>query len=164
MKAKQTTESDRIMFEYAPISLWEEDFSGIKKAFGYLRAQGVELLDSYLDSHPEYIDECMSKIVVRRVNQKTLDLFKAQSEAELLANLSRVFRDEMRHHFRDELLALWEGKTYWAGEGVNYTLKGEPLDIRLHWSIPPHAVDTWDPVLVTLEDITQRKEDQEQND
>lgn len=158
MKAKRKTESDRIMFEYAPISLWEEDFSGIKKAFDHLRAQGVASLGSYLDSHPEFIDECMSKIVVHRVNHKTLELFKAQSEAELLANLNRVFRDEMRHHFRDELLALWEGKIYWTGEGINYTLKGEPLDIRLHWSIPPHAVDTWDPVLVTLEDITQRKE------
>ncbi|MCX8061901.1 MAG: diguanylate cyclase [Anaerolineales bacterium] len=158
MKAKRKTESDRIMFEYAPISLWEEDFSGIKKAFERLRAQGVESLESYLDSHPEFVDECMSKIVVRRVNQKTLELFKAQSEEELLANLSNVFRDEMRVHLRDELIALWQGKTYWAGEGVNYTLKGEPLYIRLHWSIPPHAVDTWDPVLVTLEDITQRKE------
>ncbi|GAB4474129.1 MAG: sensor domain-containing diguanylate cyclase [Anaerolineales bacterium] len=158
MEALPRSESDRMMFEYAPISLWEEDFSGIKAAFNHLRAQGVKALEPYLDLHPEFIDECMSKIVVRRVNPKTLELFKAKSEQELLANLSYVFRGEMRFHFRDEILALWEGKTYWAGEGINYTLEGKPIDIRLHWSIPPQSVETWDHVLITLEDITQRKE------
>jgi len=158
MKTRDNSERMQIMFEYAPISFWEEDFSGIKIAFDDLRAQGVESLAPYLDSHPDFIDECMSRIIVRRVNQKTLALFKAKSEAELLANLGVVFRDEMRTHFRDELLALWEGKTYWSGEGVNYALDGTPIDIHLHWSIPPQALQTWDPVLVTLEDITQRKE------
>jgi len=112
MKTKTSSERMQIMFEYAPISLWEEDFSRIKIAFDNLRAQGVESLAPYLDMHPEFLDECMSRIIVRRVNQKTLELFKAKTEAELLANLGDVFRDEMRAHFRDELMALWEGKTY----------------------------------------------------
>ncbi|MCS6908155.1 MAG: GGDEF domain-containing protein, partial [Anaerolineales bacterium] len=158
MRVKDTSESDRIMFEYAPISLWEQDFSGIKLALDGLRAQGIESIEPYLDSHPEFVDECMSRIVVRRVNRKTLELFKAGSQEELLANLDIVFRDEMRRHFRDELVALWEGRTYWTGEGVNYTLEGKPIEIRLHWSIAPQAMDHWDLVLVTLEDITQRKE------
>lgn len=151
------SESERMMFEYAPISLWIEDFSGIKHAFDDLRSQGVEMLAAYLDSHPQFIDECMSKIVVTRVNQKTLALFKAKTESELLSNLGSVFRDEMRAHFRDELIALWEGKTYWFGEGVNYALDGSRMDVRLHFSIAPQAMETWDSVLVTLEDITQRK-------
>jgi diguanylate cyclase (GGDEF)-like protein len=158
MKTKTSSERMQIMFEYAPISLWEEDFSRIKIAFDNLRAQGVESLAPYLDMHPEFLDECMSRIIVRRVNQKTLELFKAKTEAELLANLGDVFRDEMRAHFRDELMALWEGKTYWSGEGVNYALDGTPIAIRLHLSIPPQGLQTWDAVLVTLEDITQRKE------
>jgi hypothetical protein len=45
------------LFEYAPISLWEQDFSQIKSLFDKLKKQGVTNFDSYLDSRPEFIDE-----------------------------------------------------------------------------------------------------------
>ena len=34
------------LFEYAPISLWEEDFSGVKKFFDDLQAEGVTDLEA----------------------------------------------------------------------------------------------------------------------
>lgn len=145
------------LFEYAPISLWEQDFSNIKQLFDELRQMGVESLDAYLDSHPAFIDECMGQIKVLNVNQKTITLFKADSKQELLSSLDRVFRDGMRHHFREELLALWSGSVSWSGEGVNYTLNGDPLDILLHWRILPEYEKNWERVLVTIENITARK-------
>jgi diguanylate cyclase (GGDEF)-like protein len=145
------------LFEYAPVSLWEQDFSQIKKSFDDLRAQGVKSLDAHLVMHPEFIDLCMSQIRVLDVNQKTLELLKADSKKGLLSNLERVFRDGMRHHFRDELRALWNGDVEWSGEGVNYTLDGDPLDIILHWRILPEYEKDWERVLVTLEDITARR-------
>ncbi|MBL8090205.1 MAG: diguanylate cyclase [Anaerolineales bacterium] len=145
------------LFEYAPISLWEQDFSHIKAKFDELKKQGVKTLDSYLDSHPELIDECMQAIKVLNVNQQTVSMFKADSKGTFLANLNLVFRDGMRHHFRDELLSLWNGEIKWAGEGINYTLDGEALDIILHWRILPEHEKNWDKVLVTIEDITARK-------
>lgn len=145
------------LFDFAPISLWEQDFSPIKKIFDDLRRQGVESLGEYLDAHPEFIDECMGKISVLSINRRTVEMFKADSKEQMLKNLDKVFRDGMRHHFRSELLALWAGDAEWSGEGVNYTLKGEALDILLHWRILPEHEKTWERVLVTIEDITARK-------
>lgn len=145
------------LFEYAPVSLWEQDFSRIKQQFDDLRAQGVKSLDAHLVMHPEFVDDCMKKIQVVDVNRKTLSMLKAGSKQHLLSNLDHVFRDGMRHHFRDELRALWSGDLEWSGEGVNYALDGEALDIILHWRILPGYEENWERVLVTIEDITARR-------
>jgi PAS domain-containing protein len=146
------------LFDHAPISLWEQDFSGIKRLFDRLRAGGVRSLEAHLEAHPDFVDECMRQIVVVRVNRQTLATFKAGSERELLDNLDKIFRDGMRHHMSAELLALWKGDLDWSGEGVNYALTGEPVEVLLHWRILPGCEQTWKQVLVTLENITARKQ------
>lgn len=145
------------LFEYAPVSLWEQNFSQIKKNFDELRAQGVKSLDAHLVMHPEFIDQCMSQIRVVDVNLKTLILLAADTKQQLLSNLDQVFRDGMRRHFRDELRALWNGDVEWSGEGVNYTISGEPLDVILHWRILPGYEEGWERALVTIENITERR-------
>ena len=145
------------LFEYAPISLWEEDYSGIKNFFDELRSSGVTDLEQYFHQHPQEIDQCMSRIRVTHVNHATLSMFGAKSENELLANLDKIFRDEMRAHFRTELMALWNGEKSWSGDGINYRLDGEALHIRLHWRILPECESTWECVLVSIENITALK-------
>jgi diguanylate cyclase (GGDEF)-like protein len=146
------------LFEYAPISLWEEDYSGIKHLFDQLRLQQVASLQHYLDEHPDFVDQCMAQIKVININQQTLLMFKAASKETLLASLDKVFRDGMRQHLRQELLALWNGDLTWGGEGINYTLQGQPLNISLRWRILPGFEQSWQSVLVSIEDITARKQ------
>jgi diguanylate cyclase (GGDEF)-like protein len=145
------------LFEYAPISLWEEDYSDLKQHLDQLRASGVTDLGAHLAQHPEIVSESMARIRVTKVNRKTLHMFHAASRDELMANLDRVFRDEMRKHFYDELLAIWRGEQEFACDGVNYTLDGEPIDIRLNWAVLPGAEISYDHVLVSIEDITANK-------
>jgi diguanylate cyclase (GGDEF)-like protein len=146
------------LFEYAPVSLWEEDYSGIKLFFDNLRADGVTDLNHHLDQHPEEIENNMQRMKVKHVNRETLNMFGASSEAELLANLDKIFRDEMRAHFRSELMALWNGELSWSGDGINYRLSGEALQIRLHWRILPECESNWACVLVSIENITALKQ------
>ena len=145
------------LFEYAPISLWEEDYSGIKTFMDSLRAKGVSDLGMFLNEHPEEIEKNIRNIKVRHVNRETLEMFGAESEAELLTNLDKIFGKEMRAHFRSELMALWNGELSWSGDGINYRLDGEALHIRLHWRILPECESTWDCVLVSIENITALK-------
>ena len=149
------------LFEYAPISLWEEDYSGIRKFLDDLRARGVTDMERHLDEHAEDIDISLSLIKVTHVNRETLNLFGAKSEQELLSNLNKIFRDEMRAHWRSELTALWNGEKSWSGDGINYRLDGEALHIRLHWRILPECESTWECVLVSIENITALKKAQQ---
>jgi diguanylate cyclase (GGDEF)-like protein len=146
----------KTLFEYAPISLWEEDYSAIKRIFDQLRFQQVTSLNDYLLENPDFVDECMSLIKVTSINEQTRIMFKAASKDELLANLGKIFRDGMRQHLRSELLALWNGELSWHGEGINYTLDGQALDISLRWQILPGFEQSWQSVLISIEDISAR--------
>ena len=157
MSISTTGDHFESLFEYAPVSLWEEDYSGIKQFLDSLRASGVVDFARYLDQHPQEIENGMRRIKVNHVNRETLKMFGAASAAELLSNLDRIFRDEMREHFRSELMALWNGQWEWSGDGINYRLDGEALNIRLHWRILPECTSTWECVLVSIENITALK-------
>ena len=145
------------LFEDSPISLWEEDFSGVKSRLDGLRAAGVEDLRDHLDAHPEFVEECETAIRVVDVNRKTLELFQAQSKQHFFANLNQVFRGAMKTHFREELLDMWNGKTSYEREGINYALNGSPLDVHIFFSVLPGYEQTFERVIVALEDITVRK-------
>ena len=91
------------------------------------------------------------------VNQRTLTMFGATGKADLLANLDKVFRDEMRVHWEHELTDMWNGKLDSEYEGVNYSLSGAAVDILMR-SIPmPGFEASWERVLVAISDITARK-------
>jgi len=145
------------LFEHAPISLWEEDYSAIQRFFDNLRAEGVSDLRAYLAAHPQAVRECMARIVVLDVNARTYDLFNAGSKQELIANLEKIFRDRMEEHFADELVDIWNGVTSYEREGVNYSLNGNPIDIQLWWRVLPGHEHSLDRVLVSISDITARK-------
>ncbi len=156
----RSTRGDRSdsLFEYAPLSLWEEDYSAIKLFFDSLRAQGIVDLEGYLDEHPEEIENSLYRIKVKRANRETLGLFGASSEADLFQNMDEVFSAGMRSHFRSELLALWNGEVSWSGEEMHSQRSGEPLHVRFRWRILPECASTWESVLVSLETITELKQ------
>ncbi len=65
----------RGLFEHSPVSLWAEDFSGVKKLIDEIRAQGITDLRVFTDVHEEFVQRCMSEIRIIDVNRHTLELF-----------------------------------------------------------------------------------------
>ena len=82
------------MFHSAPISLWLEDYSALKALFATWRAEGVTDLEAHLRSQPALMATCSSCLKVLRVNQKTLDVFSARDQQDLVSRLHEVFRDD----------------------------------------------------------------------
>jgi diguanylate cyclase (GGDEF)-like protein len=154
---QSTRESDFGIFDVAPVSLWLEDYTGLRRLFDEWRAQGVTDLRAFLSEDPSRVDVCIRLIGVVRVNQRTLELFEAETEAELLAGLGRVFRDDMLDYHVDELCQLWAGRTTFVSHTVNYTLGGRRLDILLRARVLPGSELSWHRVLVATEDITERE-------
>jgi len=145
------------LFAHSPVSLWVEDFSGVKRLMDDARNRGVEDLRVFTDVHQEFVTRCMSEIHVLDVNSRTLELFGAPDKKTLLRNLPSVFRDEMEPPFREQLIDLWAGKLFQQREVVNYALDGTKLHLLLQFSVLPSHERDWSRVQVALTDITARK-------
>ncbi len=147
----------RGLFEHSPVSLWVEDFSAVKRLLDEVRPQGIVDFRVFTDVHPEFVERCMQEIHVLDVNRHTLDMFAAPDKQTLLSRLSEVFRDDMRPHFREQLVDLWEGKLFQQREVLNYSLDASEVHVLLQFSVLPGHERAWDLVLVALTDITARK-------
>uniref|UniRef100_B8HS57 histidine kinase n=1 Tax=Cyanothece sp. (strain PCC 7425 / ATCC 29141) TaxID=395961 RepID=B8HS57_CYAP4 len=147
----------RYIFESVSVAIWEEDFSAVKAAINQLQGSGIEDFAQYLAEHPEFVRQMASSVRIHDVNQAALQMFGAKDKAELLSSLNQIFVPETEAAFIGELLAIAEGKTYFAAETVVQTLQGERL--RVWFTITfPSASQPYDHVLVSLLDITQRKQ------
>ena len=135
------------MFELAPVSLWLEDYSGLRALFERWRADGVRDLRAWLNADRARVAECSRQLQVLRVNRRTLELYGATDTQHLVANLDRVFRDAMLETHIDELVALWDGQPRFSSQTVNYSLAGERLDILVHGAVLPGHEADWRRVL-----------------
>ena len=148
----------RELFEHAPLSIWEEDFSAVRQNIDDLRASGVADLSAYFDVHPELVAENAARVRIVDVNKATLEMFQAESKTELLADLSKVLGPEALIPFKEELLALARGETSFENENVNYTLRGERRIVFVRLSIAPGYEQTWAKVFVGLSDFTVQRQ------
>lgn len=144
-------------FDLAPISLWLEDFSEVRQLFETWRQAGVTDIKGYLNEDADRIRRCSSLIRVIKVNKRTLSLFEASDRDNLVQNLGSIFRDDMLQSHVQELSALWSGATEFSSDTVNYTLSGRRLDIQLHGAVLPGYENSWERVLLSIDDVTERE-------
>jgi len=146
----------RPLFEDAPISLWEEDFSAVKTYVDNILEKGVTDFETYLDENPDEIGHCISLVKVIDINRTTLEMFGVHDKAHLLGNLEKNFGAESIEIFRQELIAISKGETVFESEGVNYNLEGDIIHVHVKWSVVAGYEDTLERVLVSIIDITDR--------
>lgn len=156
-RLKRSEQYARDLFEHSPVSLWVEDFSAVKSLLDGVRAQGIDDFKTFITVHPEFVTRCMQEIRVIDVNQQTLRMFGAASKQMLLNNIGRVFRGEMQDSFAEQLMDLWEGKTFQQREVVNYALSGDAVHIHMQFSVLADHLADWGLVLLSLVDISARK-------
>ncbi len=147
----------RGLFENSPISLWEEDFSAVKKRLDILKKRGVTDFHAYLISHPKEIKNCLSLIKVLDVNKATLKLFNAKQKGDLLKSLTAVVSLQTLIEFQEELSLIAEGKTFFNWETKNQKLTGETIDVNLSWSAAPGHESDLSKVHISMIDITERR-------
>ena len=148
---------DAEMFDLAPVSLWLEDYSGIRQLFEDWRAEGVTDLAAHLHADASRIKACSERIRVLKVNTRTLALFEAADLADLVAHLGDVFRDDMLDRHVEELTALWNGQMEFFNHSVNYSLSGRRIDIQMTGRVLPGYEQSLERVLIAIEDVTERE-------
>ena len=146
----------RNIFQTAGVSIWEEDFSQVKAAIDDLKARGVRDFAQYLAKNPEFVRQAIAMVRIVNVNDTTVKLLGAAHKDELLVSLHKIFVPETEDVFRQELIAIAEGRTFFEAETVLRTLKGDRLSVLLTIAFPSEA-DALDCVLVSMMDITERE-------
>ncbi|MBN1148908.1 MAG: PAS domain S-box protein [Anaerolineales bacterium] len=144
----------RSLFEDAPIPLWEEDFSEVKRYLDGLRASGVSDLRVYLADHPEALGRCIRLIKVLDVNRATLALLQAESKEALIHGLEAILGQEASEVFTNELIALYEGQTRFNAQTTHRSLAGAQLHVEVSLHIAPAYHDTWSEVFLSIVDVT----------
>lgn len=147
----------RNLFENFPISLWEEDFSDVKKCLDNLRNSGVKNFKKYFKDHPKEIINCVKLVKINDINKTTLDMYQAKNKKQLLGNLNKVFDKESYDVFKEELIALAKGNTTFESEAITKTLKGNNIKVQLRLAVAPGYEDTLSRVLVSINDLSKRK-------
>ena len=151
-------EDDGDIFTHAPVSLWEEDFSEVKRRCDQLKANGIEDLRKHFKKYPEEVLALARMVRISRVNEETLKLYEAAGPVEFHEGLSVVFNKDSYEIFKDEVIAFWKGRTSYASEAVNVTFTGTSKNVLIQASIPPGFEHTWARVYVAITDITAIKD------
>jgi len=160
---RESEQQYRLLFENSPISIWEEDFSGVKTFFDDLRQAGVTDLETYLAQHPETIVQCAESIRVIDVNQAAIVLHEAVDKEQLFAGLPDLFSPEFLDILRHELIALWNGETEtaFATEGSVKTFSGDVRTVMVSLAVCPGYEETLARIFASIIDITERKQAEE---
>jgi len=159
---RNSKERYRRLFEDSPISLWEEDFSAVKKHIIELQSKGILNFKEYFAKHPDEISKCAAMVKVLDANRATLKLYGAKDVKDFVDGLSTVITEESTKIFGEELTALAEGKTSFTSEISNLTLRGETKHVSVICTVVPGYEDTLAKVLVSTVDLTgQEKLEQE---
>ena len=157
-KLRENEDRFRVLFEESPVPLWEEDFSAVKPHLEVLKAEGASDLYAYLKSHPDEVVNCASMIKILDVNKAALKLFGARNKKHLINNLAQIMRIEPSGKFIDELVDISNGVTRSNYETVNQAIGGRKIYINISWTTVPGYEKDLSRVLVSMVDITERKQ------
>jgi PAS domain-containing protein len=155
----ESQERYRRLFDYSPVSLWEEDFTSVLDYLDALRAQGVTDLEAYWAAHPDAAAEGLRRVRVLDVNEAAVRLYGAASKSDLLSQRDRLFGPEAYPFIGQALTALARGEREFEAEGAQHRLTGERLDVSVRLAMSPGQASLPARVLVSVSDITQRRQD-----
>ncbi len=158
---KESEASFRAIFEHAPIAIWEEDWSEIKKHIDALKKKGVKDFRRYFSEHPALVRKLISLIKVLQVNKMSVKLLGATSKDEVIRNLTRYFTEASLKVFLEEIICLANGILSFQGVSPSKNIKGEDVIFDLSLSVPVSHKNSLSRVLVTYVDITASSKAQE---
>jgi len=153
----------RRLFDESPVALWEVDASSVKACVEKLLDAGVKDLTAYFEDHPQEVLSAFMKGRIINTNRANLELFGADSKGDFLSGIPSIATEESYRLSGKELVAIAEGKTESEARDVNVrTLKGEEKYICYRWSVAPGHERTFERVLVSVMDVTERKQTEQE--
>ena len=161
---KQIQESEkryRTLFEDSPIPLLEEDFSIVKTYIDQLRDSGIQDFRNYFEKYAEEARKCTEMVRVVDVNTAAIKWFRAASKEDIRVEISQLVNPNEFKSFMEELLSLIEGENHYELAVSRATREGTPMYLIINGTVAPGYEDSWGRVLVSILDVTESKQAEE---
>ncbi|MGZ9736389.1 PAS domain S-box protein [Flavobacterium sp. GNP002] len=147
------------LFEDSPIPLWEQDFSEVKKYLQKLNLinENPETVSLYLKMHPDVVRECIALVKIIDVNTMCLNLHKVKTKEELISDLSQIIDKDSINDFTKQLIATTQGDKQLIVDTKIKNKDDEYRNVNLRWNVIRGYEKTLERIIVSTEDITERK-------
>jgi PAS domain S-box-containing protein len=148
----------RVLLNDLSNAVAEEDFSRVRDFIQALKARGVSDFRGWFTEHPGDVLDCAKLIRIVRHNQEFLRINATDEKSLQEANLSRYITEGSVPIFREELIALAEGKSPIDLTFPNSIPSVRAKYLRLRLSIVSGHEEDWSSVLVSFTDLTREIE------
>ncbi|NLP57326.1 PAS domain S-box protein [Lutibacter sp. B1] len=143
-------------FEHAPIALWIEDFSKVKRYIDEIAAENNKTVKAYILDHLEIVPELASMITIKEANAAAVNLYKAKNKTDLYENINKCFTNDSNIGFANMLKDVLLGKLDTEVETINRNFEGELIYILIKFKVADGDENTLENVVVSVENITER--------
>ncbi len=152
------------LFNSTQISIWELDASNIKndikdmnlndfKKSGDFNLEQLDLSSFNID----LVFNIIKKVKITAINNYTLSMFKFESKKEFTTDILSLLSDDF---IKKIVLSfnLLKSKTFshYFESSFKNSLN-ETLNVSIKWEIPIYSIDSWERIIVVVQDITDKK-------
>ncbi|MVO10023.1 PAS domain S-box protein [Flavobacterium sp. TP390] len=160
---KKSENHFKSLFEDSPLPLREENFSQVKKYLKNLELLGkdVDFVNNYLEKNKKVVEEAYALIRLNNVNQACLNLYQVKTIQELISYKPALFNKRAFTDFKNQLIAITQNKKQFVLDTIIKNAQGELRYIDLRWNVIRGYEDSLNRIIVSTEDITDRKSNEQ---
>ena len=136
----------------------EADGSLVKRYLQEKIESGADDLASHLEAHEEIVRHCASLQKVLSVNRAMTDLYELPAGADFAQMPVRACDEGFLRFFRGVLVAIDEGRDTYEDEMAITTARANKRHVFVKWVVPPGHRESHGRVLISVTDITERKQ------
>jgi PAS domain-containing protein len=153
------------LFTNLPQGVEVEDYSAVKKIVDQLLSEGIGDLKTYLSNQPELLRELVSKVRLVDANHAALELYRCSSLQQLAnreADISSWWNDDWVDYYASEIASFTSLSKYHNSEISDTHADSSEFVTRIISTVVEGDEDTWKRVLNIHEDITVRRQTEEE--
>jgi len=151
----------RLVFENSPLPIIEDDYSVVKVRLDEINEVCDGDIEQYLIEHPKVVKECMGLVRTLNTNHAAKSFLGLEYSGQELSLSSQIAVEESYDQLRMLLVALSQGQTECSFESVFIANAEAICKVNAYISVCTGYEQSLGKVLVTLVDVTERKQYEE---
>ena len=154
-EVRQSENRYRRIFENTPASIWEQDFSPLKRKIDQLSQAGITDFEAYFEVHKDELLALIDSVIIKDANATSLKLYDCGKE-EIMKGLRQFYTPETLPAFVKGLAVIARGGGHYEAESIIRNKAGKLLNLMVYVDFPSEQ-DDYSSVQVIRFDITDRK-------